>query len=146
MNVHPRFVRIRVLTLLAFALMLTSCSSVVLFKKTRETAALREARKILWSLGNAADIIIRTQDSSEIPKDREAFRRLFVLIETKRSIFDYPKLISYGYVAWQSWDKRYRFRIGIRDAIQEGNTTSEFYIYTDVNGNILEKKPVDYLL
>ena len=142
-------------TMLLIAVMLaTSCTSTVWFPRRKETLKHQNAEKLLLTLKSYRDMQ-RDMVHAEKDGDSEAvklyaehrakLKQLFSLIETKRSIFDYPRLITYGYPAWQAWDSRYRFRLGIRDRLGEGKASSEFYLYTDVNGVIVEKKPVDYL-
>ncbi|HRH96837.1 MAG TPA: hypothetical protein PLB55_12925, partial [Prosthecobacter sp.] len=83
--------------------------------------------------------------AKEVSQHRANFRKLYTLIETQRRIFDYPTLITYGKVRWQSANHRYQFRIGVPDdkmAFSGRDVISEFYLYTDINGVILEKNPV----
>ena len=142
-----------------------SCNSVVLFKRTRPTPKLLEAQVLLLSMEDAGNVFgdVREAADNSLKKEqpwrqeivvtnaarhRANLRKLYTLIETKRQILDYPRLLTYirGHVAWQSWNHRYRFRMGVQDdGIAEGKVTSEFEIYTDQNGVIIEKKPVDYL-
>lgn len=142
------------ISLFAAIVFATSCTSTVWFPKSKETEKLRSAEELLLTLkdyrGMQSDMISAAKRSdSEASKrydeHRAKLKQLFLLIETKRSIFDYPRLITYGYATWQPWDRRYRFRLGIRDRWGEGKASSEFYLYTDTNGVIVEKKPVDYL-
>lgn len=134
----------------------TSCSSVCLFTKTHETANLTEANRLLKSMESYHSIWRDIGDAEEssrhddiavkrAARHRANFRKLYTLIETRRGIFDYQGIIGYGKVVWQPSDRRYQFQIGVREEWASANpkdVMSWFYLYTDVNGIIVEKKPV----
>jgi len=138
------------------AILSTSCSSVVLLTKTHQTSDLMEANWLLQSMGSYNCIwsdVIDADDSSrhddivatKAARHRANFRKLYTLIEIRRGIFDYTGLIGYGKATWQTSDRRYQFQIGVRDkyfAASDKEVISWFYLYTDVNGVIVEKKPV----
>ncbi len=148
--------------LCVMAIFFVSCNSVVLFTKTHQTPNLKQARRLLQSMERVDNIWNDLRDASdssfkkgmpwryeisakEAAQHRANFRRLYTLIETQRRVFDYPGLITFGKARWQPSDHRYQFRIGVPDdkmAISERDVISEFYLYTNVNGVIVEKKPV----